>query len=129
MPAGRVLVIDDDADVRKLVRVTLAKAGYDVVEAEDGEGGILAVQTSEYPPKFDVILCDLMMPKVSGWEAIAYFRSHAPSIPVIVMTAKDDVESVLTSFEFRTANYLLKPVQPDTLKAAVAKAIKGREET
>src|SRR5437899_12639628 len=69
-----------------------------------------------------------MMPKVSGWEAIAYFRSHAPSIPVIVMTAKDDVESVLTSFEFRTVNYLLKPVQPDTLKAAVAKAIKGREE-
>jgi len=128
MPAGRVLVIDDDADVRKLVRVTLVKAGYDVVEAEDGEGGILAVQASEDPPKFDVILCDLMMPKVSGWEAIAYFRSHCPSIPVIVMTAKDDVESVLTSFEFRTVNYLLKPVQPDTLKAAVAKAIKGREE-
>lgn len=127
MPAGRVLVIDDDADVRKLVRATLAKAGYDVVEAEDGEDGIRAVQTSDHPPKFDVILCDLMMPKVGGWEAIAYFRSHCPSIPVIVMTAKDDVQSVLTSFELRTVNYLLKPVRPGKLKAAVAKAIKGRE--
>jgi two-component system chemotaxis response regulator CheY len=127
MPAGRVLVIDDDADVRKLVRATLAKAGYDVVEAEDGEDGIRAVQASDHPPKFDVILCDLMMPKVGGWEAIAYFRSHCPSIPVIVMTAKDDVQSVLTSFELRTVNYLLKPVRPGKLKAAVAKAIKGRE--
>src|SRR2546422_4125766 len=123
MPAGRVLVIDDDADVRKLVRATLAKDGYDVVEAEDGEDGIRAVQPSDDPPKFDVILCDLMMPNVGGWEAIAYFRSHCPSIPVIVMTAKDDVQSVLTSFELRTVNYLLKPVRPGQLKAAVAKAI------
>ena len=127
MAAGRVLVIDDDADVRKLVRATLVKADYDVVEAEDGEEGIRAVQTSDHPSKFDVILCDLMMPKVGGWEAIAYFRSHCSSIPVIVMTAKDDVQSVLTSFELRTVNYLLKPVQPGKLKAAVAKAIKGRE--
>jgi two-component system chemotaxis response regulator CheY len=127
MAAGRVLVIDDDADVRQLVRATLAKAGYDVVEAEDGADGIRAVQASDHPLQFDVILCDLMMPKVGGWEAIAYFRSHCPSIPVIVMTAKDDVQSVLTSFELRTVNYLLKPVRPDKLKAAVAKAIKGRE--
>ena len=68
-----------------------------------------------------------MMPKVGGWEAIAYFRSHCPSIPVIVMTAKDDVQSVLTSFELRTVNYLLKPIRPGELKATVAKAIKGRE--
>jgi len=127
MPAGRVLVIDDDVYVRKLVRVTLATAGYDVVEAEDGEDGIRAVQASDHPSKFDVILCDLMMPKVGGWEAIAYFRSHCPSIPVIVMTAKDDVQSVLTSFELRTVNYLLKPIRPGELQAAVAKAIKGRE--
>ena len=127
MSLGRVLVVDDDADVRKAVRVTLTKAGYDVVEAEDGEKGIRAVQTGDNPLKLDVIICDLKMPKMSGWEAIAYFRSHFPSIPVIVMTAKDDVQSVLMSFELGTVNYLLKPFQPDKLKAAVAKAMGERE--
>ncbi len=127
MPAGRVLVVDDNADERELVRITLTKAGYDVVEADDGEKGIHAIHAGDNPLKVNVIICDLMMPVVSGWEAIAYFRSHFPSIPVIVMTGKDDVVSVLTSFELRTVNYLLKPVEPDTLKAAVAKAIGKRE--
>ncbi|HZC81549.1 MAG TPA: response regulator [Nitrospiraceae bacterium] len=126
MSKGRVLVVDDDADVRKLVCLTLTKVGYDVVEAEDGEKGIQALQTGDNPLKLDVIICDLMMPKVGGWEAITYFRSHFPSIPVIVMTSKDDVESVLTSFELGTVNYLLKPVQPDMVKAAVVKAIGER---
>ncbi len=127
MSAGRVLVVDDNADERELVRITLTKAGYDVVEADDGEKGIQAIHAGDNPLKVNVIICDLMMPVVSGWEAIAYFRSHFPSIPVIVMTGKDDVVSVLTSFELRTVNYLLKPVEPDTLKAAVAKAIGKRE--
>ena len=127
MSLGQVLVIEDDAHVRKSVRMTLTKAGYEVVEAEDGEKGIQALQREDSPLVFDAIICDLKMPKVSGWEAIAYFRSHFPSIPVIVMTAKADIQSVLSSFELGTVNYLVKPVEPDKLMAAVAKAIGKRE--
>ena len=62
MSEGRVLVVDDDAEVRKSVRLILSKAGYDVIEAEDGEVGIATVMSKENPPTLNAIICDLDMP-------------------------------------------------------------------
>ncbi|MGH7166173.1 MAG: response regulator, partial [Nitrospiraceae bacterium] len=92
MGLGRILVVDDEADVRKTVRLTLAKAGYDVVEAEDGEKAIAAIKSGDNPLMVDTVICDLHMPKVNGLEAIAFFRSQFPSVPVIVLTGKPDVQ-------------------------------------
>ena len=63
---GCVLVVDDEADVRKAVRGTLTKAGYEVIEAEDGGKAIEALNTGDNPLKVDVIICDIRMPNVNG---------------------------------------------------------------
>ncbi|MBI5854079.1 MAG: response regulator [Nitrospirae bacterium] len=63
MSLGRVLIVDDEADVRKSVRLTLSKAGYDVVEAEDGEKGIEAIRSGDNPLMVDTIICDHCCPR------------------------------------------------------------------
>ena len=123
MGLGRVLIVDDEENIRKLVRITLAKAGYDVIEAENGEKGIAAVRAGDNPLMLDVIICDLKMPKVNGMEAIAFFRAQFPSVPVVVLTGHPTVENASDLFKKGIVEYLVKPVDPDKLIAAVGKAV------
>lgn len=124
--AGRVLVVDDEPDVRKAVRLTLTKAGYEVVEAEDGQKGIEAIKSGYNPLKLDVVICDIQMPKINGMEAVAYFRSQFPSVPVIVITGHPNLQGATTLFKQGIVEYLLKPVAPEKLIEAVNKAVKER---
>lgn len=124
MSEGRVLVVDDEADVRKSVRLILSKAGYDVIEAEDGEVGVQTVKSGENPLTLDAIICDLNMPKMSGMEAIPYFRSQFPSCPVIVLTGAGTVDRATTLFKQGVMEFLTKPIDKDKLLAAVHKAVK-----
>ncbi len=125
MGLGRVLIVDDEENIRKLVRITLAKAGYDVIEAENGEKGIAAVRAGDNPLMLDAIICDLKMPKVNGMEAIAFFRAQFPSVPVVVLTGHPTVEGASELFKKGIVEYLMKPVDPDKLVAAVGKAVKA----
>ena len=124
MGLGRVLVVDDEAAIRKSLRLVLTQAGYDVVEAEDGEKGVAAIKKSdENAMLVDVIICDLYMPKMNGMEAIAYFHLQFPSVPVIVLTGTPDLQKAkLLKTEQGVMDYLVKPVQPEQLMAAVHKA-------
>jgi DNA-binding NtrC family response regulator len=124
MSEGRVLVVDDEADVRKSVRLILSKAGYDVIEAEDGEVGVQTVKSGDNPLSLDAIICDLNMPKMSGMEAIPYFRSQFPSCPVIVLTGAGTVDRATTLFKQGVVEFLTKPIDKDKLVGAVQKAIK-----
>lgn len=124
MSQGRILVVDDEAEVRKSVRMTLSKAGYEVIEAEDGEQGIQAIKSGDNPLKVDTIICDIHMPKVKGTEAIAYFRSHFPSVPVIVLTGKPEARGASDFFKQGVVDYLIKPVEPQELVYAVNKSVK-----
>ena len=123
MGLGRVLIVDDEENIRKLVRITLAKAGYDVVEAEDGEKGIAAVRSGDNPLMLDVIICDLNMPKINGMEAIKFFRKQFPSVPVVVLTGHPTTEGASDLFKQGIVEYLVKPVDPQKLIAAVSKAV------
>jgi two-component system chemotaxis response regulator CheY len=123
MSEGRVLVIDDEPDVRKSVRLILSKAGYDVIEAEDGEVGIQTVKSGENPLTLNAIICDLNMPKMSGMEAIPYFRSQFPSCPVIVLTGAGTVDRATTLFKQGVMEFLTKPIDKDKLLGAVKKAM------
>ena len=122
MGLGRVLVVDDEADIRKMVKMTLTKAGYEVLDAEDGEKGVAAVKAGGF--NLSTIICDLAMPKVSGMEAIAYFRSQFPSVPVIVLSGTGTVEKASSLFKQGVVEFLSKPVEPEKLTAAVHKAVK-----
>jgi two-component system, chemotaxis family, chemotaxis protein CheY len=127
MGLGRVLVVDDEADIRKSVRLTLTKAGYDVIEAEDGGKAIEAIRSGDNPLMLDTIICDLVMPKINGMEAIAFFRNQFPGVPVIVLTGHPNIENASELFKQGVVDYLVKPIVPDKLAAAVAKAVNGRE--
>jgi len=124
---GRVMIVDDEPDIRKVVRMTLQKAGYDVVEAEDGQKAIEVINTGENRLMLDVIICDIRMPKINGVEAIAYFRKEYPRVPVIVLTGFPDVNMATSFLSDGVVDYLVKPVEGEKLKAAVAKAMDQRE--
>jgi two-component system, chemotaxis family, chemotaxis protein CheY len=110
---GRVLVVDDEPDIRKVVKMTLQKAGYEVLEAENGEKAI------------DV--CDIRMPKINGAEAVAYFRSNFPRVPLIVLTGFPDTDMATSFLRQGVVDYLVKPVEGEKLRSAVARAIEQRE--
>lgn len=124
MGLGHVLVVDDEADVRKSVRLTLTKAGYDVVDAEDGQKAMEAIRSGDNPLMIDAVVCDIHMPKVNGVEAIVYFRDQFPSVPIVVMTGDANLDRATMLLKKGVVDYLVKPVSPEMLLAAVHKAAK-----
>jgi two-component system chemotaxis response regulator CheY len=124
---GLVLVVDDEPDVRKVVRMTLEKAGYDVIEAEDGEKAIQEVNAGENPLILDVIISDIRMPKINGVEAINYFQQQYPRVPLIVLTGFPDMEMATGFLKQGVVDYLVKPVEKEKLTSAVAKAMEKRD--
>ena len=124
---GRVLIVDDEPDIRKVVRMTLQKAGYEVLEAEDGEKAIEVINSGENRLLLDVVICDIRMPKVNGIEAITYFRRNYPRVPLIVLTGFPDTDMATSLLREGVVDYLVKPVEGDKLKAAVMRAMEQRE--
>src|SRR5213594_307914 len=124
---GRVLVVDDEPDIRKVVKMTLQKAGYEVLEAENGEKAIEVINSGENRLMLDVIICDIRMPKINGVEAIAYFRKEYPRVPVVVLTGFPDVNMATSFLNDGVVDYLVKPVEGEKLKASVAKAMDQRD--
>lgn len=127
MSLGRVLIVDDEADIRKTVKFALTKAGYDVKEAENGEAAIKEIKSGDNSIMVDAIVCDIQMPKVDGKEAIAYFRQQFPSVPVIVLTGQPSVKDANELFKEGIVEYLMKPVQPEDLVKAVEKAAQSHD--
>jgi two-component system chemotaxis response regulator CheY len=122
---GRVLVVDDEPLVRNVVRMTLEKAGYEVLEAENGEKAIQAINADENPLVLDVVICDIRMPKINGVEAIDYFQREYPHVSLIVLTGYPDTVMAV-SFMRHGVDYLVKPVEAQKLIAAVAEAMDRR---
>ena len=123
---GRILIVDDEESIRKALRLTLAKVGYDVVEADDGETGIKAIGADDNPLMVDVVICDIRMPKINGLEAITYFRRQYPSVPVIVLTGYPDIQLATDLLKQGVVDYLVKPVERDKLVACVERAMERR---
>jgi len=123
---GRVLVVDDEENVRKLVRVSLTKAGYDVEEAENGEEAERIIQAKDNPLMVDVILCDIRMPKVNGIEAITFFKKQYPSVPIVVITGFPDTEMAVNLLKQGVMDYVPKPIDGAKLLDIVSKAMAKR---
>jgi len=127
MPKGRVQIVDDEADVRKSIRLSLTKADYDVLEAEDGEQAIAAIRSGDNPLAVSAVICDLVMPKVNGMEAIAFFRSQFPGVPILVLTGHPNIENMTELYKQGVVDYLVKPIAPEKLLAVVEKAVSKRK--
>jgi len=113
----RILIIDDDEDLRLLVARTLTRSGHQVLEAEGGREGLEMIDR-ERP---DLILLDLLMPAPDGFEVLRELRSGEKNrlLPVIVFTAQGDEESARTSFGLGATDFLSKPFTPPQLDARV----------
>jgi CheY-like chemotaxis protein/phosphoribosyl 1,2-cyclic phosphodiesterase len=113
----RILVVDDDEDLRILARKALVRGGHEVMEAT---GGADALQLIERQPP-DLVLLDLLMPPPDGFEILRILRSREStrSLPVIVLTVMDDEESATASFELGATDYLNKPFTAPQLDARV----------
>ena len=121
----KILVVDDDEEVRKTIRLQLKGTGLEVIEAEDGKKGI-EVLDAENVTIVDAILCDVRMPNINGVEAISYFRREYPSIPVIVLTGYPDVKLAVDFMKQGVVEYLVKPVEKTKLVDVITKAISER---
>lgn len=111
----KILVVDDEARMRKLVKDFLVRKEYQVVEAVDGEEAIdLFVENND----FALIILDVMMPKMDGWEVCREIRKFS-KIPIIMLTAKGEESDELLGFELGVDEYISKPFSPKILVARV----------
>ena len=123
----RVLVIDDEEEIRDIVGHHLTKANYDVIKAEDGEQAIQKINEGDNPLEIDAVICDIRMPKVDGIEAISYFKKEYPTVPVIVITGFPDTNLAVELLNKGVKDYLVKPVEKEKLLASVKKAVMERK--
>ncbi len=111
----KILVVDDEPRMRKLVRDFLVKRDFEVIEAGDGEEALDLFYSDS---KIALIILDVMMPKVNGWEVCREIRETS-KVPIIMLTAKGDESDELTGFEIGADEYISKPFSPKILVARV----------
>jgi CheY-like chemotaxis protein len=103
----KILIVDDEEVIRKFLKIHLAKLGYEVTEAADG------VQAMEQLGKddFDLLICDILMPKKDGWEVIKEMKSNpkTKAIPVIILTAKNEDSDMFKGYDLGANYYMTKP--------------------
>lgn len=112
---SRILVVDDESRMRKLVRDFLVRKEFEVLEAGDGEA---AVDLFFQEKDIDLIILDVMMPKMDGWEVCRTIRKHS-QVPIIMLTAKGEERDELRGFELGADEYISKPFSPKILVARV----------
>lgn len=110
----KILVVDDEAGIRDSLRLLL-KSSYDILTAEDGEQALAQV-ASESP---DLVLLDLIMPKVDGIEALRTIRERNPSIPIVILTGTNTVRTAVQAMKYGAIDYLGKPFDIDELKTII----------
>ncbi|MFN2199920.1 MAG: winged helix-turn-helix domain-containing protein [Caldilineaceae bacterium] len=119
MSQQRILIVDDELPVQEVLSLYLQREGFLVQTAGDGEAALIAVQTD--PP--DLVVLDLMLPKVSGMEVFRYLRAES-NIPVIMLTAKSDEVDRVVGLELGADDYVVKPFSPREVAARVKNVLR-----
>ncbi len=125
MANPKILIADDEARLRKLVRDYLVRENYDIIEAEDGEE---ALNLFYQDPKIDLIILDVMMPKHNGYEVCKEIRQTS-KVPILMLTAKGEEADILQGFDIGADEYITKPFSPRILVARVAALLRRTTDT
>ena len=115
----RILLVDDDAAHRAMLRTMLRSWGYEVADVDDGDAAIDAVREAPY----DAVLTDVRMARVDGITALRDILSYNPALPVLLMTAYSSVETAVEALRLGAYDYLTKPLDFDQLRATLARAL------
>jgi CheY-like chemotaxis protein len=124
MTLGKILVVDDEPEVRDVFLEFLSDRGYDIIPAGSGREALVAFQT--YKP--DLVLLDVQMPDMDGVETLRRILTLDPSVPVIVVTADADPRITSTLLALGAADYILKPFDLDGLDQAVSIQLAAAQE-
>ena len=117
----KILVVDDESRMRKLIKDFLMQKGYSILEAADGEEALKVFEENE--SKINLILLDVMMPKLDGWSVLRQIRQTS-KVPIIMLTARGEEQDELFGFELGVDEYISKPFSPKILVARVEAILK-----
>ncbi len=123
MDGAKILLVEDDANISKIVKMYLEKEGYFVTAAPDGEKGVKSFDNGGYA----LVILDLMLPKMSGYEVCRYIREKG-NTPVIMLTARGDTQDKVTGLEMGADDYIVKPFEMRELLARVRAVIRRASE-
>ena len=116
---SKILIVDDDAHIRELVRVFLREDGFEVFEAADGLEALSQIDSM----KVDLAIIDVMMPRMDGWQLCEEIKAGF-DIPILMLTARGETSQKLKGFQLGTDDYLVKPFEPLELVARVKALLK-----
>lgn len=125
MDKVKVLVVDDEARMRKLVRDFLEREGFSVLEAEDG---MRAMELFYEDKDIALIILDVMMPKMDGWQVCREVRAYS-KVPIIMLTARADEQDELQGFQLGVDEYVTKPFSPKILVARIEAILRRTNQT
>ena len=121
MVNNSILVVDDEIRMRQLIKDFLVAKGYSILEAEDGEKALEVFE--ENKNKINLVLLDVMMPKLDGWSVLRQIRQES-KVPIIMLTARGEEQDELFGFELGVDEYISKPFSPKILVARVEAILK-----
>ena len=116
-----ILIVDDEARMRKLIKDFLVVKNYKIIEAKDGEEALEVFETNK--EKINLVLLDVMMPKIDGWTVLRKIRQES-KVPVIMLTARGEEQDELFGFELGVDEYISKPFSPKILVARIQAILK-----
>jgi two-component system response regulator AtoC len=119
METHRILVVDDEVKMRRLLEMALKNMGHDVVQAADGAEAMACFD--EAP--FDLVMTDLNMPRMDGMQLLRNLRERGEEVPVIVLTAFGTIETAVEAMKLGAADYIIRPFEMDTVELAVTRAL------
>jgi len=121
----RVLVVDDDTEIRDLTRMVLARAGFEVVASASGRDALRAIRDGRY----DLVLLDINMPGMDGWETLRLVRADEalPYVPVVMFSVKSEFRDRIHGIQEGAVDYITKPFEVDELLARVRRVLDARE--
>ncbi len=127
MAKETILIVEDDEDIQQLVGYNLAKAGFQVLYAENGEQALASVKR-ELP---DLMVLDIMLPSLNGLEVCKILRKdpHTKALPIIMLTAKGEENDVTAGLDLGADDYITKPFSPKILVSRIKAALRRREES
>ncbi len=117
-----ILIVDDESRMRKLIKDFLIQKNYNILEAEDGEKALKVY--NENKNKINLILLDVMMPKLDGWSVLRQIRQESKTLPIVMLTARAEEQDELFGFELGVDEYITKPFSPKILVARVEAILK-----
>jgi len=115
----KILVVDDEASIRRILETRLSMIGYDVVTAADGEEALETFRNTEP----DLVVLDVMMPKLDGYGVCQELRKES-DVPIIMLTALGDVADRITGLELGADDYVVKPFSPKELEARIRSVLR-----